>query len=147
MTREVIDAAPPGREGRGMTTTKTGWSVDAFAAFWAAPDPALVPPMCTDDVVGHWPGSDEPVRGVEAYTQAVADILTLLPDIRLEVAESATNGDVTFVRWILHATGQAGPFTFTGTDRILLRDGLVTDNVIQFDTAHLRRLIGGGAGN
>jgi hypothetical protein len=126
-----------------MTTTKTGWSVEAFAEFWAAPHPDLIPPLVTHDVVGHWPGADEPVRGMEAYTQALADILALLPDIRLEVAESATNGDVTFVRWIMHATGQAGPFTFTGTDRIRLRDGLVVENIIQFDTAHLQRLITG----
>lgn len=122
---------------------KTGWSVDAFATFWANPDSTLVPALVTDDVVGHWPGSDEPVRGVQAYTQALADILELLPGMRLEVAEHATNGDVTFVRWIMHATGPAGPFTLTGIDLILLRDGLVADNVIRFDTAHLQRLVAG----
>lgn len=124
-------------------TTKTGWSVEAFARFWAAPDPDLVPALVTDDVVGWWPGEDEPVRGVAAYTQALAEIIEPLPDIRLEVAEHATNGDHTFVRWIMHATGPIGPFTFTGIDRILLRDGLVAENVIRFDTAHLRRLMVG----
>lgn len=123
--------------------TKTGWSVEAFATFWAAPAPGLVPPLVTDDVLGYWPGSDEPVRGVEAYTQALADILAMLPDLTLSVAESATDGDVAFVRWVMHATGAAGPFTFSGIDRILLRDGLVAENVIRFDSAHLQRLITG----
>lgn len=119
--------------------------MDGFARFWDDPDPTYVPPMLTDDVAGYWPGSDEPVRGVEAYTQAIADILELLPGMRLEVAEHATNGDVTFVRWIMHATGKAGPFTFSGIDRIRLRDGLVAENVIRFDTAHLQRLLSGDA--
>ena len=125
--------------------TKTGWSVEGFAKFWANPDPDLVAPLVTDDVVGYWPGEDEPVRGVAAYTQAIAEILELLPDMRLEVAEHATNGEFTFVRWIMHATGPIGPFTFTGIDRIRLRDGLVAENVIRFDTEHLRRLMVGAA--
>ena len=59
----------------------------------------------------------------------LADLLQRLPDLRLEVAEHATNGDVTFVRWIMHATGAHGPFELSGVDRIRLRDGLVCENV------------------
>jgi ketosteroid isomerase-like protein len=119
-----------------------GWSVDGFAKFWAAPDPALVPAMLTEDVAGYWPGSDEPVRGVADYTKALEDILALLPGMTLEVAEHATNGDCTFIRWIMHATGTNGPFTISGIDRVRLRDGLVCENVIRFDSAHLRSLAG-----
>lgn len=121
-----------------------GWSVDRFAQFWSAPSAADVPDLVTDDVTGWWPGADEPVRGVKTYTQALADILKLLPDMRLRVAEHATNGDVVFVRWIMSATGRKGPFEISGIDRIRMRDGRVMENVIRFDSAHLARLAGLG---
>jgi ketosteroid isomerase-like protein len=111
---------------------KIEWSVAGFAAFWSRPDPALVPPLLTEDVVGVWPGSP-PVRGRDAYTKVLADLLELMPDLRLEVAEHATNGEFTFVRWIMHATGADGPFEMSGIDRIRLRDGLVCENVIRLD--------------
>lgn len=119
-----------------------GWSVERFAAFWSAPAAIDVPPLVTDDVVGWWPGADAPVRGVQAYTQALADLLQALPDIRLSVGEHAQNGDVVFVRWILRATGSKGSFELTGIDRIVLRHGRVAENLIRFDSAHLKRLAG-----
>lgn len=118
-----------------------GWSVERFAEFWSAPSAQDVPPLVTEDVVGLWPGDDR-VVGVQAYTQALADLLALLPDMRLRVAEHASNGDVVFVRWILRATGREGPFEVSGIDRIRLRDGRVAENIIRFDAAHLRRLAG-----
>lgn len=121
-----------------------GWSVDRFAAFWSAPDAADVPALVTADVIGWWPGADEPVRGVEAYTQALRDLVALLPDIRLCVAEHAQNGEHVFVRWILRATGRKGMFEISGIDRIRLRDGRVAENIIRFDADHLRRLAGLG---
>jgi len=76
------------------------------------------------------------------YSRALAELIELLPDMRLSVAEHATNGDTVFVRWIMRATGRNGPFRFTGIDRIRLRDGRVAENVIRFDSEHLRRLAG-----
>lgn len=121
-----------------------GWSVDRFAAFWSAPDAGDVPALVTADVVGWWPGADEPVRGVEAYSQALRDLMALLPDIRLRVAEHAQNGEHVFVRWILRATGRKGVFEISGIDCIRLRDGRVAENIIRFDADHLRRLAGLG---
>lgn len=119
-----------------------GWSVERFAEFWSAPRPEDIPPLVTDDVVGWWPGTDDPVRGVIPYTQALVDLLKLLPDIRLSVAAHARQGDTVFVRWIMRATGRKGPFEFTGIDCITLRDGRVAENVIRFDSEHLKRLAG-----
>ena len=117
------------------TAPQPGWSAEMFEAFWANPDPALVPGVLTEDVVGHWPGRDEPVKGREAYTACIAAIVDALPDMRLEVAEHATSGDFTFVRWVLHATGVHGPFELTGMDRVRSRGPQVCENVIVFDTA------------
>lgn len=111
------------------------WSVETFEAFWSDPNPLLVPPVLTEDVVGHWPGLDEPVHGREAYTACIAAIVEALPGMRLEVAEHATSGEFHFVRWILHADGERGPFTLTGMDRVRTRGPQVAENVIVFDTA------------
>ena len=85
--------------------TAAGWSVEQFAQFWTAPDPDLVKYAVTDDVVGDWPGDPAPVRGVEAYTDRIRQVLHRVPDIRLEVAEHATNGEFVFIRWIGRRTG------------------------------------------
>ena len=117
--------------------------VDGFASFWANPDPAVLPPLPAEDVVGHFPGDAEPVRGRDAYVAKIAQFLELLPDLRLEVAEHATNGEFHFIRWIARATGAKGPVQLTGIDRIRVHGGLVTENYVVFDTARFAALIGG----
>lgn len=127
-----------------MTETQTGprWTVDGFTGFWANPDASLVPHILTDDVVGYWSGRPEPVRGKQDYTACIAALIEALPDVHLEVAEYAETGSYTFVRWIMHATGTDGPFTFTGIDRVHTRDGLVDENHIVMDTAAFERVSG-----
>ena len=122
-------------------TTGIEWSVEGFAAFWAAPKIEHVPAVLTEDVVGIWPGA-EPVRGREAYTKVLADLLNLLPDLHMEVAEHATNGEFTFVRWVMRATGANGPFELSGIDRIRLRDRLVCENVVRLDRGELEQRSG-----
>ncbi|HEY1971407.1 MAG TPA: nuclear transport factor 2 family protein [Pseudonocardia sp.] len=124
-----------------MTNTVAGWTPELFARFWAAPDPTPLPGFVTDDVVGHWPGN-RVVRGSRDYIQALEDLMELLPDIRLEVAAGAMNGEYGFVRWIMHATGKNGPFQLGGADCITVRDGLVCENHINFDAATFHELSG-----
>src|SRR5439155_26345912 len=69
--------------------------------------------------------------------------LQLLPDLRLEVAEYATNGEFHFIRWIGRATGAKGPVELSGIDRIRVQDGLFTENFVVFDTARFAALVGG----
>lgn len=121
---------------------RPAWSLDGFASFWSNPDPSLVKHAVTDDVVGDWPGDPEPVRGVQAYTDRIAQVLERVPDLRLEVAEHAQNGEFVFVRWIARGTGASGPFEFTGMDRIRLRGDLVAENIIRYDSALLDELVG-----
>lgn len=119
---------------------RDGWTPALFAAFWAAPDPKWLPPMCAPNIVGHWPGATEPVRGPEVYVAVLEQLITALPDIRLEMPDHAMNGDVGFVRWVMHATGKHGPFQLDGVDCLHVRDGLVVQNFINFDnTAFLQR--------
>jgi hypothetical protein len=127
-----------------MTTTQQtqpAFSAEAFAAFWANPSPdAVTPETFTPDVVGYWP--DAELRGVEQYTDRLRQLLEMLPDLRLEVGDYADNGEHIFVRWILRATGRHGAFELGGVDRIKVRDGLVAENRIYFDTKRFEQLSG-----
>ena len=120
-----------------------GWSVERFAAFWRQPDMRHVGSALTPDVVGYWPGSSEPLRGVADYTQRIADLLARVPDFRLEVAEHASSGDCTFIRWIARGTRDGEAFEFGGVDRVRTRDGLVAENRIYCDHPLIRELAAG----
>lgn len=127
-----------------MTTqqTRPAFTAQAFADFWANPDPAAVTPdQFVPDVVGYWP--DGEVHGVAAYTGRLKDLLALLPDLRLEVGDHADNGEQIFVRWILRATGRHGAFELGGVERIkVAADGRIAENRIYFDTKRFERLSG-----
>ena len=119
------------------------WTPDLFADFWAEPDLKYLPSIITDDIVGYWPGG-QLVRGARDYVKALEDLLALLPDLRLEVPERAmtADGEYGFSRWIMHATGHNGRFEMVGADRTRLRDGLVCENYIFFDSAQFAQLVG-----
>jgi ketosteroid isomerase-like protein len=118
------------------------FSIEHWAAFWDNPHPDLAGRVVTPDVVGHCPGDTEPARGVTQYKQRITRLLERIPDLRLEVAEHASNGDFLFVHWIARGTGADGPFAFSGVDRIRLRDGLVKEIRTYYDPAHLDSPLG-----
>jgi ketosteroid isomerase-like protein len=127
------------------TATTEGFTAETFAAFWAKPD--LSDPSgasnLAEDVVGYWPGEEDPVRGREAYLGALQTLLDRVPDLTLSVAESADNGETLFIRWVARATGADGrPIEQTGVDRIKVRDGRVVENRIFFDRAEFERKLG-----
>jgi ketosteroid isomerase-like protein len=119
-----------------------GFTAESFAAFWAKPDLSLPSRELAEDIVGYWPGSDEPLRGREAYVGALRELLVRIPDLTLSVAESASDGEYVFIRWIAHGTGRHGPVEHTGADRIKVRDGRVVENRIFFDRGSFERKLG-----
>jgi ketosteroid isomerase-like protein len=127
------------------TEEREGFTAETFAAFWAKPD--LSDPSgaenLAEDVVGYWPGEEEPVRGRDEYLGALVELLNRVPDLTLSVAESADNGENLFIRWEAHATSADGrPIEHTGVDRIKVRDGKVVENRIFFDRATFERKLG-----
>jgi hypothetical protein len=120
-----------------------GWNVEQFARFWANPDPELVRHGVAPDVVADWPGDPQPVRGAAAYADRIAQVLERVPDIRLDVAEHATNGEFIFIRWIGRGTGASGPFELSGIDRIRVEQGLVKENIIRYDPGLFDTLVEG----
>jgi ketosteroid isomerase-like protein len=131
------------REARLEELFEAGWTTDLFAEFWTAPDLTLVPSIITDDVVGYWPGG-RTVHGKAEYMQALEDLLTLLPDLWLDVKEHAMSedGEFGFSRWVMRATGANGPFELAGMDRTRVRDGLVCENYVFFNLAQFQQLVG-----
>ncbi|UJA20879.1 SnoaL-like domain-containing protein [Thermoleophilia bacterium SCSIO 60948] len=121
-----------------------GFTVETFAAFWAKPEmSAEAAAPIAQDAVGYWPGDDEPLRGREAYVGALVELLRIIPDLSLEVAESAQDGEYLFIRWIAHATDADGrAIEHTGVDRIRVVDGKVVENRIFFDRAQFERKLG-----
>ena len=112
--------------------------VDRWAEFWSAPDPARLGQLAAADIELRYPGLPEPLRGLEAWREQVASIVRRLPDVRLAVTAYAKNGDLCFVSWRGNATAGGRPITWEGIDRMRLRDGLVVDSMVAFDTAGLR---------
>ena len=127
-----------------MTETQTAssaakFSPEFFAAYWAAPSMSHSMDILADDIIGYWPGDSEPVRGIEAYTHKIADLLTVAPDLKLELVDSATAAganegeELFFLHYVGHATGPDGPIEIRGLDRVRTRNGVVVENVIRYD--------------
>jgi SnoaL-like domain len=138
-----VEVATREREARLEELFAADWTTELFAEFWAAPDIKYIPSIITDDVVGYWPGR-RTVRGKAEYVQALVDLLTLLPDLRLEVPEHtmSADGEFGFSRWVMHASGANGLFEMNGMDRTRVRDGLVCENFSFFDSSEFQQLVG-----
>ena len=121
---------------------REGFTVETFAQFWAKPDLSTPSEDLHNDVIGYWPGTEEPVRGRDEYVDALGELLARVPDLTLEVVESADNSEYLFIRWIAHATGADGPIEHTGVDRIKVVDGKVVENRIFFDRAQFEGKLG-----
>ena len=119
------------------------FSAEMFAAFWAAPDLSRGMDILADDIIGYWPGDAEPVRGIEAYTAKIAELLDAAPDLQLELVDSATvpgaaeGEELVFLHYVGGGTGPDGPFRIRGLDRVRTRDGIVVENVIRYDPLFL----------
>lgn len=103
-----------------MTNTHTApkFTAEAWAAFWAAPDPSHIGGLLAEGIVGHWPGDPKPARGRADYLAKIAGVVEALPDLRLQLVDSATvAGDTDGEELIfLHYTGTAadGAVTIRG---------------------------------
>ena len=121
---------------------REGFTAEVFAEFWAKPDLSTPSDDLHDEVIGYWPGTDEPVRGREEYVGALQELLARVPDLTLRVVESADNGEHLVIRRVAHATGTNGRIEHTGVDRIKVVDGKVVENRIFFDRAEFERKLG-----
>lgn len=121
------------------TQTQPKFSSEMWAAFWAAPDESRIGDILADDIVGYWQGEPKPVHGRKAYTAKIVELITAVPDLRLELLDSATiDGDapgeqLVYLHYVGQGTGPEGPIAIRGLDRVRARDGVVVENVIRYD--------------
>jgi predicted SnoaL-like aldol condensation-catalyzing enzyme len=122
-----------------QTQTQPKFSAELWAAFWAAPDVARAGDVLADDIVGYWQGEPEPVRGKEPYVGKIAELVGAVPDLALELVDSATvdaadpGEQLVYLHYVGKGTGPDGPFAIRGLDRVRTRDGVVVENVIRYD--------------
>jgi len=124
-----------------MTETQTPlkFSAEMWAAFWAAPAESRIGDILADDIVGYWQGEPTPVRGRDAYTAKIVELITEVPDLRLQLVDSATvdgsapGEQLVYLHYVGRGTGPDGPIAIRGLDRVRSRDGIVVENVIRYD--------------
>jgi hypothetical protein len=124
-----------------------GWSVEGWVEFWGNPSAEValrrIPTVVTPDVTAVWPRIPGRVQGHAEYARRIVDLLTLVPDLRLELGEHAVSGDFVFLRWTARGTDPEGRrFEGIGTDRFRLRDGLVAETLVMSDLAIFGALAG-----
>lgn len=136
----MSDKQLPTYQARWMAGINNGDVSTADEAF--APD-------CTINITGF----PEPIRGVEAWKEAVAGFIAAFPDIKFTLDEHVVSGDTAFYRW--HATGtHNGPFgplpatgkhvAFNGLLFDRVADGRVVERWEQFDQPAILRQLGVG---
>lgn len=121
------------------TQTQPTFSAEMWAAFWRAPAVARIEDILADDIVGYWQGEPKPVHGRDAYVGKIAELIAAIPDLRLELVDSATvagavpGEQLVFLHYVGRGTRPDGPFAIRGLDRVRTRDGIVVENVIRYD--------------
>jgi hypothetical protein len=84
----------------------------------------------------HHSGMERPIRGA-AEPDYVRAIRSLMPDISLEVANWAANGDVVFVEYEVSGTLAGRPLNWTGIGRFKLRGARAIDVIGRWDNLEL----------
>jgi hypothetical protein len=124
-----------------QTTTSARFKFEVWIAFWANPAAAInsdvVLPLA-EDIVGYWPGVPEPVRGRRNFIAKITELLQAVPDLRVELVDSADNGDAIFIHYIVRGTVASGAFESHGIDRLVVRNGIVVENLIRYDSEALK---------
>lgn len=84
----------------------------------------------------HHSGMERPIRGVEEpdYVRAIK---ALMPDIGLEVANWAANGDVVFIEYEMRGTLAGRSLSWTGIGRFKLRGARAIDAIGRWDNLDL----------
>lgn len=112
--------------------------VDRWATAWGSPTPEKIRTLTDSEIVLTWPGLPEPIRGADAWVARVAGTLDRFPDLRLEVTDYAQRDDLLFISWRARATVGGVETEWQGIDRMRMRNDVVVESLVAFDTAPLR---------
>lgn len=120
-------------------------------------DMRVIDEVFVQDYVFHSPGL-APIRGLEAFKQALGAFLSAFPDIQFVVDDQLAEGDKVTTRWTGRGThgGEYGgfpvatrvippsgrPVTFTATDIYYFIDGKIVEEWNTLDTVVILQQIG-----
>ena len=103
------------------------------------------------ELVVEFPGSDEPIRGREAFKQLLRVYREASPDLKVEVTDVVAEGEKVAVRWTARYK-HAGPFgehrpsgkegAISGLDLIRIRGDKIVEINDQVDLAAAERQLG-----
>lgn len=139
--------------GFGMLDTEA--IARRFIHAWTAHRSAVVvDELAAPGLVVEYSHFQGPVRGVDAFREALARTFAAFPDLVTEADEVIVSGDRATVRWTYRGTHQAGELygvapagtavEVRGVTVYRIRDGRVVEEVGVADTASLRAQLEAG---
>jgi steroid delta-isomerase-like uncharacterized protein len=115
-----------------------------YEAFWAAPDPELVPQGGTPDIRSTWVGRSQPIVGIAAYQEHVRQLIAPMSEMSVKALDFLAEGDVIFIEFEASCLIADRRVRFRGLDRFRLRDGVVSDGLTMYDPTDLQEAIAAG---
>ena len=110
---------------------------ERFATWWSAPDPERLDALLAPEVRLVQPLSPD-THGLPEAKDAFRRLIRMIPDIRAEVRDSASDGDLVFVYFTLVGTYGGQPIEWDAVDRFIVgSDGRATERVSFFDSQPL----------
>ena len=107
-----------------------------YMAIWPSFDAERLEEAIDPEATIHHSGMVNPIRGTEEpdYVRAIK---ALMPDIELEVASWAANGDVVFIEYEMRGTLAGQALIWTGIGRFKLRGERAIDAIGRWDNLDL----------
>ena len=106
-----------------MSETNSQLARRWFDDVWNRRKEETVRELLHPDIVGQMEG--RVVNSPDEFLQARREMLTALPDLRVEVEGVVGEGDEVAVRWGAKATGPAGPVSFRGVTWLVFENGRI----------------------
>ena len=127
-------------------------NLDNFISAWQARDPdAVAACYAADGVRVQTAHPSARIEGREALTEHVREIMTAWPDCTLETRPGVAAGDQVALEWAFRGTqqadygplpGQGQPLELYGASVMEMRDGLIAEERVYWDTATLMAAAG-----
>lgn len=114
--------------------------VGRFAVQWNRPDADALEELMHPDTRNLIPPMEEPGDRA-AVVEHFRSVLTMLPDLRIEVIRWAPSGDAVMIEWEANASIAGEPLSWTGVDRFNIRGDRMYEAKVYWDTRGLAERI------
>ncbi|WP_176061042.1 nuclear transport factor 2 family protein [Paraburkholderia sp. BCC1876] len=108
-------------------------AVQRFAAEWQNPVADNLRSLMHEDTRNLIPPMTEPADR-EGVVEHFRQVLTQLPDLKVDVLQWAPTGDAVMIEWQASATVAGQPLTWQGVDRFNLRGDRMYKGQVYWDT-------------